>query len=202
MPPRIPFSMFTLVACLPLAVAAPAADGILKYDPPDVTPVSVPALPVPLPDVAQHVGPGGCENCQCDLLAAKLDLLTAEVDQLKRTQLKESDVRRIAEDVFHKLSFTVQKSDGGQRAQVVNASTNASGFQLNPGETIVGYTDPMTGRYVDLRGSQQSGYTSHTGQTVQVQQRGTRATVRLMPRFRASQSAGTCRMVNGQMVCN
>lgn len=201
MPPRIPFSMFTLVACLLLAVAAPAADGILKYDPPDVTPVSAPAVP----DDIQHVGPvghAGCENCQCDLLAAKLDLLTAEVDQLKRTQLKEADVRRIAEDVFHKLSFTVQKSDGGQRSQVVNASTNASGFQLNPGETIVGYTDPMTGRYVDLRGSQQSGYTRHTGQTVQVQQRGTRATVRLLPRFRASQSAGTCRMVNGQMVCN
>lgn len=204
-----PFTMIAILLGLFLAATAPAADGFLKYDPPSVTPVSAPAevvaevAPVK-PAVAQRASPAGCENCQCDLLAAKLDLLTAEVDKLKRTQLTEPDVRRIAEDVFRKLSFTVQQSDGKQRAQVVQATTNASGFQLAPGETLVGYTDPDTGQFVDLRGSQQSGVTNFQGEGVQVQQRGTRATVRLLPRLSrpAMQSSGTCRMVNGQRVCN
>jgi hypothetical protein len=146
-------------------------------------------------------------------LALKLYRLEARVQELEDTQLDEADVRKIAEDVFRKMSLTIAKPDGGQRAAIVNATSGNASIQLAPGEVLMGYTDPVSGQYVRVQSQATSGtvYRTASSGDVVVQQVGSTATVRrpllrstgrvLSAPFRAV-SAGTCRIVNGRQVCN
>lgn len=146
-------------------------------------------------------------------LALKIYRLEAKVRELEESQLDEADVRRIAEDVFRKMSLTVGLPGGGQRAAVVNATSGNASIQLAPGEVLMGYTDPITGQYVRVQQQATGGtvYRTATSGDVTVQQVGSTATVRrplmratgrvLAAPFRAA-GAATCRIVNGRQVCN
>lgn len=147
-------------------------------------------------------------------LALKIYRLETRLAELEETQLDEADVRRIAEDVFRKMSLTVGLPGGGQRSAVVNATSGNASIQLAPGEVLMGYTDPVTGQYVRVQQQQSIGtvYRTASSGDVVVQQVGSTATVRrpllratgrvLSAPFRAV-GAATCRIVNGRMVgCN
>jgi hypothetical protein len=143
----------------------------------------------------------------------RLYRIESRLAELEETQLDEADVRRIAEDVFRKMSLTVGLPGGGQRSAVVNATSGSAAIQLAPGEVLMGYTDPVTGQYVRVQQQQSSGtvYRMASSGDVVVQQVGSTATVSrpvlratgrvLSAPFRAA-AAGTCRIVNGQRVCN
>lgn len=145
-------------------------------------------------------------------LALKIYRLETRLAELEETQLDEADVRRIAEDVFRKMSLTVGLPGGGQRSAVVNAASGSASIQLAPGEVLMGYTDPITGQYVRVQQQVTSGtvYRTATSGDVVVQQVGSTATVRrpllrttgrvLSAPFRAV-GATTCRIVNGRKVC-
>jgi hypothetical protein len=146
-------------------------------------------------------------------LALKISRLETRIAELEETQLDEADVRRIAEDVFRKMSLTVGLPGGGQRSAIVNATSGNASIQLAPGEVLMGYTDPVSGQYVRVQQQATSGtiYRTASSGDVVVQQVGSTATVRrpllratgrvLSAPFRAA-AAGTCRIVNGRQVCN
>ena len=146
-------------------------------------------------------------------LALKISRLETRIAELEETQLDESDVRRIAEDVFRKMSLTIAKPDGGQRAAIVNATSGNASIQLAPGEVLMGYTDPVSGQYIRVQSQATSGtvYRTASSGDMVVQQVGSTATVRrpllratgrvIAAPFRAV-ATGTCRIVNGRQVCN
>jgi len=146
-------------------------------------------------------------------LSLKISRLEARVKELEDTQLDEADVRRIAEDVFRKMSLTIAKPGGGQRSAVVNATSGSAAIQLAPGEVLMGYTDPVSGRYVrtQIATAGTMTYREASSGEITVQQVGNVATVRrpvaravgrvLSAPFRAA-GAATCRIVNGRQVCN
>jgi hypothetical protein len=161
----------------------------------------------PAPEVGS---PGIFETAD---LALRLYRLESRVTEIEDTQLDEADVRRIAEDVFRKMSLTIAKPEGGQRAAVVDAAGGSAAIQLAPGEVLVGYTDPLTGRYVKMQQATAGTMTyreASSGEVV-VQQVGDVATVRrpatravgrvVSAPFRAA-GAATCRIVNSRQVCN
>jgi len=201
MKPRILLTAFALAAfSLSLPTLSQAQD-IIGGNP------AKQAADAPAPEVGS---PGMFETAD---LALRLYRLESRVTQIEDTQLDEADVRRIAEDVFRKMSLTIAKPGGGQRAAVVNATSGNAAIQLAPGEVLMGYTDPVTGQYIRVQQATAGTmtYREASSENVTVQQVGNVATVRrpllrstgrvLSSPFRAA-GAATCRMVNGRMQCN
>lgn len=176
----LPRILIFLIACLiaPLSIAGDLISG-------------------PKDEPAFEAGPIGI--FEPANLALKISRLESRIAELEESQLDEDDVRRIAEDVFRKMSLTISSPGGKQRSEVVDASSGYASFNLAPGETLSGYTDPITGKYVRTA-TQTSGYRVASSESVVIQQVGNRATV---SRFQPLQSAaGTCRIVNGRPTCN
>lgn len=87
---------------------------------------------------------------------SRLAALESKVEQLDRTKVTADEARQIAKEEIAKVTIALQGSSGQIRTQQVSVNSNYQGaFDVRPGETLLGYSDPMTGQYVDLTSQRQ-----------------------------------------------
>lgn len=160
---------------------------------------------------------------QWDRAESTLEGLAERVARLERESIDAEEARKIANEVVDdriaELKLAIRKPDGGQRVESVSLSGQAptAGIQLNPGETLLGYTDAATGQYVRVQPSRSVHSSAGTYSVTetkpatiyQAERRGLfgrRVVLRARSRPEGSATSGTCRVVqtpNGPVrVCN
>lgn len=149
-------------------------------------------------------------------LPTRLDEIEARLAIVEKTKITAEEAREIAREEIGKVLVALQTSSGSVVTRAVSVSDSGrGGFELNPGEQLLGYTDVMTGQYCDAR-SYQPTYTQVRGTPVAVydtpsiefRSSGTQAAFQVKPgplaRLRARRvSSRACYVdpATGQRVC-
>src|SRR6056297_491864 len=106
-------------------------------------------------------------------VSSRLDLLEAKVQELDETKVTAAEARAIANEEIEKVLVALRSADGEVKQQAVSVGTDEQGaFQLEPGEQLLGYTDPFTGKYVDLTREKPRVSYAASGQPVTAHQSG------------------------------
>jgi len=84
-------------------------------------------------------------------LEDRLDLLEVKVAELDATRITADEARTIAREEIAKVQLAFKTSSGQVVTRNVSVGVDyRGGFDVPPGATLSGYTDPNTGFYVDL----------------------------------------------------
>jgi hypothetical protein len=152
--------------------------------------------------------------------SARLTDIERRLTQLESKAIDAAEAREIAEQVVEEklaeLRLAIKTAAGNQRSETVSLTSGqqTAGIVLGPGETLLGYTDAITGQYHQMQ-TQPTRYVRVQSYadpipawempTVEIRAENQPSSNRRLFQFRsnrrASSGSGTCTIVNGVRVC-